>query len=245
MHGNISSPWGDVNTVDGWWAYVSAQIYHGYLFGGLSDALPQKVVVLLETTIRQLTPIGVTIVVVGWVALWRTQRGFALVSVITVGAIGFFALVYNTVDSIVYLIFAMPLIALWLAVGLSRIARWLRERWRFASALIFLLPLFQLLFFWSEMDLHHDRTAMNWAERILSAAPPRAILRTAEDQYTFTLWYAHDVLGERPDVVVVDRDLWGFESYRKMMAGELRNDLSLAAIARETQRPLIDAGANP
>jgi hypothetical protein len=119
----------------------------------------------------------------------------------------------------------------------------LREPWR--AAFILLLPLLQLEFFWGEMDLHADHTAVNWAEHILSNAPPRAILRTAEDKTTFTLWYTHDVLGKRADLIVVDRDLWEYRPYRKILVESFGVDASLENIARETQRPLIDIEANP
>jgi hypothetical protein len=245
MRGNVPSPWGDVNSLDGWWAYVTAQIYHGYFLSAPLETLPQKAFTLFGEIIRQFTPIGTAIAFVGLIFLWRKRRALAFASLMTASAIGAFALVYNTVDSMVYLIFAMPMAALWLTIGLAQFGAWMRARWRLGSALMLLLPLVQLIFFWSEMDLRFDHTAMIWAERVFSAAPPRAILRTAEDKYTFTLWYAHDVLGERPDVVVVDRDLWGFDSYRKILTAELGMDLSLDNLARETQRPLFDVGANP
>lgn len=245
MRGDVPSPWGSVRTLDGWWAYASAQIYHGYMFGVPGNAVMPRVLTLLDTLMRQFTPVGATIAIIGWGKLWQKRRAFSIASVITVGAISAFAVFYNTIDSMVYLIFAMPLVALWLARGLSQVAAWLHERWRWGSALILLLPLIQLIFFWNEMDLHANHTAMNWAERVLSSAPPHAILDTAQDEHTFTLWYAHDVLHARPDVSVVDRDLWGFESYRKTMADTLGTDISLDSIARETQRPLIDVEAEP
>ncbi|MCK4452004.1 MAG: hypothetical protein KAX26_15585, partial [Anaerolineae bacterium] len=89
-----------------------------------------------------------------------------------------------------------------------------------------------------------DRAAVEWAERVLEEAPPQAMLLTAQDAHTFTLWYVHDVLDERPDVVVVDWDLWGQEPYRRMMAEALdlvdaSAGLSPEEAARRAGRPIV------
>ncbi|MBI5033474.1 MAG: DUF2723 domain-containing protein [Chloroflexi bacterium] len=245
LQANSASPWGDVSTVDGWWSYATAQIYRGYVFGAPFDTLLPKSMMLLRAMLEQLTPVGAVIVIVGWIALWRERRALSIATLATVGVIVAFALFYNTVDSQVYMILAMPMVGLALAFGLSQIATWLSGRWQWGSVLILLLPLLQVVFFWNGIDLHGDRTAMNWAERVLRDAPPRAILVTAEDKYTFALWYVHDVLALRPDVIVVDRDLWEWKSYRDMMKDLLKPELSLDNLARDLQRPLIDVGAFP
>ena len=237
LRANAPSPWGDVTTLDGWWAFVSAQIYHGYFFSITPDALPQKIFSTLATFTQQFTFVGAAIALIGWLILWRQQRARAIVSLLTVGAIAAFALAYGTVDSIVYLIFAVPLGALWLAVGLSAMER----RWRWSRTLILILPLMQIGFFWNEMDLRADRTALEWATQALTSAPPRALLATAEDRTTFALWYAHDVLRMRADVIVVDRDLWQSPPYRQMISASSDANISLDDFARATQRPLIDA----
>jgi hypothetical protein len=93
------------------------------------------------------------------------------------------------------------------------------------------------------MDVSQDRAAMDWAERELEEAPPRAALITAQDAHTFTLWYAQDVLGSRPDVAVIDQDLWGHGPYRKMLAARFAGinagAPSAVEAARDTGRPVV------
>jgi hypothetical protein len=91
-----------------------------------------------------------------------------------------FAIGYNTTDSFVYLSVTLPLAALWLAFGLSRImhyligdtqyaTRYTYSVFRVACCAVLLLPFAQLVLFYSEMDLRADRSAMQWAEHILCA----------------------------------------------------------------------------
>lgn len=246
--GGVPSPWGNMSTLAGWWALVSGQMYHGSLFSLPPAAWPHRLLAWAGVLVRQFTPLGGLLTGVGWGWLWRERRGFALAAALAVGAFSIYAISYNTADSLVYLVPALPIAALWLGVGLTRAARWL-DRWlpRGAWALV-LLPLLQVMLSWRQVDLSRDRAAIEWAESVLQEAPPRAILVTDRDTHTFTLWYVHDVLGQRPDVAVADRDLWQYESYRRMMTGALElghagcsvSPEAAACCARRPIVPVID-----
>jgi hypothetical protein len=55
---SVPSPWGDVSTLAGWWALVSARLYHGYLFGLPLVTWPQRLLAWTNLLIRQFTPFG-------------------------------------------------------------------------------------------------------------------------------------------------------------------------------------------
>ncbi len=238
------SPWGDVSTLAGWWALVSGRLYHGYLFGLPLASWPQRLLAWAGLLARQFTPFGAALAGLGWVHLWREQRAFAVVSALAFGAFNLYAIGYNTADSLVYLVPALPLAALWLGAGLVQATNWLGRQLRWGAWAVLLLPLLQALLFWGQTDLSGDQAAMEWAERVLQRAPSQAVILTAQDGHTFTLWYVHGVLGERPDVVVMDQDLWAQSPYRKMVAGTLgleaiESGLSPEEAAYRAGRPII------
>ena len=238
------SPWADVSTPGGWWTFVSGRIYHGYLFGLPLTAWSQRLLAWVGLLARQFTPVGAMLAGLGWVRLWRRRWSFALASILAFGALNFYAIGYDTADSLVYLVLALPIAALWLGEGLSQAADWLRQRVRWGAGAILLLPMLQAVLFWGQMDLSGDQTAMAWAEQTLREAPPQAVILTNQDGHTFTLWYVHDVLGERPDVVVIDVDLWAQEPYRGMMTDVLgleaiEDNLSLEEATRQAGRPIV------
>jgi hypothetical protein len=89
-----------------------------------------------------------------------------------------------------------------------------------------------------------DWEAIEWAERVLRLAPARAALLTDQDAHTFTLWYVHDVLGERPDVAIVDQDLWAHRPYRHLVSAALgleipESDLSPEGAAHRAGHPVV------
>ncbi len=239
------SPWGSVDTLPGWWAFVSGQIYHGYVFGLALTAWPRRLLAWMGLLVRQFTPLGAGLVVLGWLRLWRERRPLAGISAGAFGAFSVYAIGYDTVDSVAYLVPALPLMVLWLGCGLAQAAAWIRRRSRAGVWLILLLPLLQALLFWGQADVSNDRTAVEWAESTLEQAPHQAVLLTARDAHTFTLWYVHEVLGQRPDVLVLDRDLWAQDSYRRIVSEALNletvaNGLSPEDAARHAGRPVVE-----
>jgi hypothetical protein len=243
------SPWGDVSTFASWWELVSGRLYRNYIFGLPLIDWPQRLLAWAGLLVRQFTPPGAVLAGLGLVHLWQVRRPLALASALTFGMFNIYAIGYNTTDSLVYLALALPAAALWLGIGLALAADWL-SHWlpRTAWALL-LLPLLQALLFWGQMDLHGDRSAVEWAEQALRQAPSQAILLTEQDAHTFALWYVHDVLGERPDVSVIDIDLWGHEPYREIALDALdlesadSGGLSLEVATRQTSRPVIHAAS--
>jgi hypothetical protein len=242
--GDVPSPWGNVSTLEEWWALISGRMYHGYLFGLPPAAWPRRLSAWVGLLARQFTPLGTTLAVLGWTRLWWRRQPLALASAFIFGAFSLYAVGYDTADSLVYLVLALPVAALWLGEGLSQAANWLNRRVRRGAWAILLLPLLQALLFWGQVDLSADRTAMEWAERTLREAPPQAVILTDQDSHTFTLWYVQDVLGKRPDVAVIDVDLWAQEPYRRMIEEELgteaiEGNLSPEDAARWTERPIV------
>jgi hypothetical protein len=242
--GSVPSPWGDVSTLESWWALASGQMYRGYLFGLPASALPRRLLAWIGLLIRQFTPLGAVGAGLGWVYLWREFRAFAAVSGLVFGMFSLYAVGYDTADSLVYLVPGLQLAALWLGAGLVQAAAWLDRRLRLGAKVLLLLPILQALLFWGQMDLSDDRTAMVWADEVLQQAPPQAIILTDQDRYTFTLWYVRDVLGQRPDVVVIDVDLWAQESYRRIVANELgfgavESSLLAEEAANRAGRPVV------
>jgi hypothetical protein len=241
-----ASSWADVDTLAGWWALVSGALYRGAVLALPPAAWPQRLLAWAGLLVRQFTPVGALLAGMGWLAMWRERRGVAASTLASFGAFSLYAVGHDTADSLVYLVPALPLAALWLGRGVGRTAGWLRgrlapDRWRgvgrFSPPFLLLIPLLQGLFFWGGMDLSGDWTAMAWAERTLEEAPPNAVLLTGSDAHTFTLWYAHGVLGRRPDVVVIDGDLWVHRAYREQIAAELElADVGAAVSVEEAAR---------
>ncbi len=240
----VPNPWANLSTLSGWWDYVSARFYRGYFFSLPSAFWPERLLAWLALMARQFTPIGAPLVAWGFYRLWQDSRPMAVVTLSAFAAIGLWAVGYNTADSHVYLTLALPLAAFWLGIGLRELTLRLGRNWSFLPWALMIIPLLQILLFGRSISLRGDRSSVEWAKSVLEAAPPGAILVSSSDPHTFTLWYVQEILGERPDILVVDRDLWWHEPCRKMILKALgigENVRGIEELSSLTGRPIVEA----
>ncbi|NIV33553.1 MAG: hypothetical protein GWN58_30125 [Anaerolineae bacterium] len=155
----------------------------------------------------------------GIASLARRKRGLSLASGLSWLLYVVYAIGYDTTDSYVYLIPALVVLAFWLGEGLAESLGWLSRRlgrrWGLAAGLCLgcVGLLFALILNYRDMDVHQDTAARDFGAGVLTAAPEQAVLLTAQDAHTFTLWYFQHVVGQRPDVAVVDTALLGYDWY--------------------------------
>lgn len=227
--------WGDPSTVQGWWWLVTAQIYYPHQFAlPLGDLWPR------------LTAWGGTfsgqLAIAGWPLLilsgWTLKNGrlpqnrwWLLLG--TAAAYVAYAILYNTPDSIVLTLPAWLIVSLCLIPALKPLKNW--------GLLLPGMALLLHLFSYNGANIHNIRLP---AEQVLSLAPPNAVLITSGDPDIFTLWYFHYVEKQRPDVILVDSDLFALDWYRfnlTKLYPELRalaeNNFALFKIENEPFRP--------
>jgi hypothetical protein len=208
--------WGNASTPDGFWWLVSAQLYTGYVFALPLNLLGLKLLAWASIVVRQFTPIGVLVSGVGILRLWKFDKRLTGVTLVMYVGWSVFAIGYSTTDSYVHLVPAWVLMAIWLGMGLvelaHRVGRSVPPVLRWGAA--FALPLTLLAINWPAMEARLDQAATDFGRMVMTGAPARAILVTSTDAHTFTLWYHQYVLRQRPDVLIVDRDLLDLSWYR-------------------------------
>ncbi|MBN1249320.1 MAG: DUF2723 domain-containing protein [Anaerolineae bacterium] len=208
LAGPWPQPWGDLNSLGGWWHYVSGRLYWGNAFGLPLDRWPQRVLAWAGHLARQFTPLGAMATLLGLRRLWQVERRLAVGIVLAVSLLSVYAIGYNSADSWVYLVAYLPALAIAMGHGLQRLAAF-----RVPQYVSLVIPFVLLLVNWSAMDVHADYEAVDWLADTLEGLPQQAVVLTEQDAHTFTLWYGVDALGLRQDATVVDTRLWGFEPY--------------------------------
>ena len=226
--GHWPQPWGDLRTFAGWWDVVTARLYRGYAFGLPLADWPARLAAWAALLARQFTPVGAALVLLGGWLGWRERQSLTLPSweivglAMAGGLLSLFAVGYATTDSLMYLLPLLPLLVPLLGVGL----RYLVDKGLPAWATL-VLPLVLLVWNWQAVDLHRDNEAVLWYNRVLAETPADAVLITTQgDQYTFALWYAQEALDLRPDVLVIDRNLWWQESYQQFLFNKMGREVA-------------------
>jgi hypothetical protein len=221
--------WGDPQTLDGFLWLVSGQLYRPFVFAaGWPDVLA-RLQAWVGLVWQNFLPWGVALALAGLLLLAERRRTLAVATLASLALGLIWSLAYDTTDSYLALLPGWVLIAIWIGVGLQAAAHRWAGAGAWGSALILALCgaliLVPLVRYWPAQDLSQDRQAEDFMAAVLATAEPAALVVTAGDRATFSLWYGRYGLGRRPDLAPVSRDLWGLESYRRTV-GHTHPDLA-------------------
>ncbi len=199
--------WGNPTTVDGWWWLVSAQIYRPNVLS-LPPArwLPRLVEWVGEPSFLFLVGALILLLIHRRTSA-PSNRKARLLALLCILAITVYAFFYNAIDAAIYLLPALLLVAI-LATELAQ---------RFSRPAL-LLPLALLVLNFNTVNTHAQAPVRSMTEEVLHDIPANAMLITSGDRATFSLWYLKHVEGYRPDLIIVDANLFAFDWYRQRLA---------------------------
>ncbi len=246
--------WGQADSLQGFFWLITGAAYRRYLAGPVPAHLLQRLSAWAGIWLRDLGLPGLILATLGLWHMLERDRRFAWFGLTYLALLSGYAILYVTADSYIYLLAAAPVIALWVAQGAMVALQALQGR---ASprrlgapargvALVALagLPLVSLVGRWQAMDLSVDRSAYVYAQDVLEAARPHAIVISNGDDQTFPLWYLRYGLRVRPDVTVVDRNLLALDWYRRDLAAREPELAAVGAARGPDEAALLLAGAH-
>jgi hypothetical protein len=240
--------WGDPATPARFWAVVTAGQYHQYVtlltpsewFERLFDSLFQLK--------QALSWSGLGLGGLGGYSLWRNNRAILYYLLSLAGLTLLFRTSYPVMGNIVYLLPAVYSLALLaglgtaslLAMAKAHLAPQVPPLGRIGVMLLgisFLITLgLRAVMIAPHLDMSHDDEAARFSREIFATLAPKAIVVSNRDETTFSLWY-RQALGERPDVVVVDKRLLAYDWYQHHLT-QLYPDLNMAEDLSPAQRPV-------
>ncbi|MCB0211925.1 MAG: DUF2723 domain-containing protein [Anaerolineae bacterium] len=238
--------WGNPSSPIRFWSMVTAAPYHHYLellepIDWLKRLGSSAVYVQ-----QSLSWSGVGLAVLGGCVLWLRDRLF-LTYLLSLSVLTFiFRTVYPVMGNRVYLLPALACLALLIGLGTAWLLEKVRHHVGQTGMIIVGLSLLITLAIRAstlapQFDLSDDHQAAQFGQETLANLPPRAMVLSGQDDTTFSLWY-RQALGQRPDVVVVDKRLLYFDWYRDHLSHHYP-DLTLAEDATPpfaSTRPLFE-----
>ena len=266
--------WGQPNTVGGWWWLVSGQIYRANLFALSLPDLTQRLADWGQLLAVQFSWLGLPLIAwgqkhvistslrgeipyplptpTGFLGRPRNDMGtIFLLSLLTAVLTLIHALTYATPDAHVLLLPTLLLLTFPLAAGMEGISRQgakaQRKSVSFAS-LRLCVPLFLLAAHIVQPPAEPISLRPAVGE-IFTHAPANAVLLTPGDATIFTLWYFQHAERQRPDLLLVDSNLFAFDWYRQRLADQHPQLRQLAhddlAAFQQANQPFCAVTLNP
>jgi hypothetical protein len=220
--------WGDPDTWENFRWVVGGQGYRRFFFALPSEKLGPRLSQWWNLTADQFFVLAWPLALLGLWELARRDRWLALGTLVHTAINLIYSIGYNVTDAFVHLLPVYFYLALWMGQGASSLLaatyRLGTSRRRPTGAIrlvtvgLLLLPLISLAGEWGEMDLTHEQRAQAFAQDALNIVEPGSMILVGADAYTFALWYYRYVEQLRPDVLVVNDAMMGFDWYRHTVA---------------------------
>lgn len=204
--------WGQPSTLEGLLWHVSGKQYRSWIFSGFESASKQFSYFVGRLP-EEFSWIALVLALIGFASLWKTDRlRFGFLVILFASCVGY-AINYDIHDIDSYFLLAFLVIGLGVTVGMRRLALALASRygWRVRIAAPLACAALAVLQFGSH------RAAVDQSDNYLVEDYSRAILRNLDsnavvlsyqwDYFVSPALYYQHVRRERPDVVVIDKEL--------------------------------------
>jgi hypothetical protein len=199
--------WGNATTLDGWWWLVSAQIYQPNVLSLTPTRwLPRLATWASEPSFLYLLGAFILLIIYTRISA-NSNKNVQRLALLCTLAFAIYAFFYDSLDATVYLLPALLLITI-LSVKLAE----------YSGRALLLLPLALLVLNFNAVNTHAQAPVRSTIEEVLHHIPENAMLITTGDRATFSLWYLKHVEGYRPDLIIVDANLFAFDWYRQRLA---------------------------
>ena len=182
--------------------YMAADL-HAHLEPHL-DRLGEQIGTAASAFLRQYAYLGVALPVL---ALWRRRDRLAVGLLLTTALYALYALTYDAIDAGIFFLPGLML----LNISLTFLPRR-------GQPILLILPITLLALNFGRVNLREDEMLRARAQAALIAAPPAGILLTPGDETIFTLWYFQTIEGLRPDLILIDANLYAFDWYRRHLS---------------------------
>ena len=212
--------WGNPITLNGFMWLVTGNLYQDLFLTLPLAAVWERSQAAAALLLDQFGLPGLALGLSGLVFFFRPSRWNRL-SLWIMGVHGIFAVIYGADDSFLYLIPAFLCFAVWIGLGYLGMANSLSRRLGGAGTILGLSIILYLFVIsgthWPEVDASADLRAEQFGRQVLAQAPLQALVFVQGDRATFTMWYFHYALHERPDLVFIATDLLPFEWYQDIL----------------------------
>ena len=213
--------WGDPVTLKNLFWLVSGKLYAANLVAFPQGYLAIKLRAWVQVSAKQVGIIGLILGLWGLYCAKNVSREFMFSTFYLFVAFVLFSFIYSTSDSFVYLIFALLVLSLWVGIGTAETIKWVSKIRTglgvVLSLIFFLLLALHGLKTYNLVDASKNTDAIAFGEKVMTIAPPQALVFTEGDKDSFTLWYYVYVLKQRQDMAVIVTNLLPYDWYRSTL----------------------------
>jgi hypothetical protein len=203
--------WGDPVTLERFLNHVSGKQFRVWIFSS-TEVAGRQIRYFLQSLPLEHAYVGLALAVVGVIVLWRRARRLAILTIVLFFSCVLYAINYDIYDIDSYFLLAYVTVALWAGCALVWVGSRARDRWKWgtsqAAVLLVALGLVGLPVHFNAVDESKNTLVEDYTKNMFASLQPAAIVLSFQwDYWVSSSYYRQIVLGERPDLVVIDKEL--------------------------------------
>ncbi len=206
--GNSPVIWGNPESFSGWLWLISGRLYQANIGFPEPGELVANLSSWSQSAVYQFALVGWLVIAWG-IVIDKHQKRIIAIILLTAAGYFIFSFIYQTPDSLLLILPAFVLLSLSLATGFTKLKQW-----------SFVFPLILLILNFNQQNLSQNHAIRSQVNMIFNQIPQDAIVITPGDPSIFTLWYFNLVENQRPDITLVDSNLFAFDWYRRQLENQ-------------------------
>lgn len=190
--------------------HVSGKQYRSWIFSGFESA-EKQFTYFLDHFPAEFNWLAIGLMFFGVVVLWRNRRDLLLFILLLIFGCLAYSVNYDIHDIDSYFLLAYIGVGLLIVFGIQEIVFRTFSSSRipsFALTLLLLVPVLQWVNNRSGVDESDNFLVSDYVDNVFASADSNAVIFTFQwDYFVSASYYKQHVLGHRPDVVVIDKEL--------------------------------------
>jgi hypothetical protein len=203
--------WGNVTSPERFLWHITGKQYRVWIFESGAAAV-RKLQTFAVALPEETGVVGLLVAVAGVLILWHHNRKLALLTLTFFLTCVLYAINYNIQDIEPYFLLAYLMIGFWASYGFRHGVVWALDRWGGGARILPGVPvgvaLIVMLLNYDATDQRGNHLVEDYTMNMFSSLPMNSLVFSYQwDYWVSASYYYQYVLGHRPDVAVVDKEL--------------------------------------
>jgi hypothetical protein len=211
--------WGDPATLEKFWWHFSGKQYRVWIFSSFESASKQFQY-FIDTYPKEFASLPLMLSLVGLGHLYRSMKKvFWFTIALFLGCV-LYSVNYDIHDIDSYFLLAYVVTAMWATFGVEPFFRFMekRKQTKLGYALCAFLAVFPLYFNYATVDESENYAVEDYTMNMFASLDSNAVVLSFQwDYFVSASYYFQHVEGVRPDVVVLDKELFRRSWYFKQL----------------------------
>src|SRR5690606_31062428 len=200
--------WGNPHNLENLFNHVRGRQFSVWMFSSFDNA-EKQFGHFISNLPEEFFAVSLILIIPGLIALYNVSKKFFIYTLLLFGFTVIYAINYDIYDINSYFLLAFVITAIWIAFGLYYVIQKLKDNSTVYAGISLVLVAITLYFNYPKADQSENYFVEEYTMNVFNSAPPNSIIISVQwDFWVSASMYYQFVKGIRPDIAVLDKELF-------------------------------------